>query len=391
MRPKNLKFPYRWDDRKPLLQDRVLFVPDYYDRHHEFTFPGWEAIFGNTKPVVIEYCTGNGTWIAEKAKDRSKNWVAVEWDFERVQKIWSKMKNYGLDNLFIVSGEAVTFAREYLPPKSVSEVYVNFPDPWPKEKHAKNRLFQRSFIEELDRTLMPTGTVTVVTDDPTYSEQIVREMGAQGGWEDPVRTTEWEGYGSSYFDTLWREKGKTIRYFQFRKRSTIVLPANFQSDLDWKIQREQALEASSILWEFDFGGMKHDPAAFSGSILAIEHFTKTLWEEFAEKSRGVVLFRGSLDIVRSLHEDEVEGANILGDLLHRLASFLPDEATPYCLLDTSSFSKARAAQLMSKARFWHLQLSLKENNSNRGVLLPSDQQCTTETLSPAGRYATGRP
>lgn len=220
MRPKDLKSPYRWAARRPLLEDRVLFVPDYYDGHQELIFPKWKEIFGNDNPVIIEYCTGNGTWLAEKAKDSSKNWIAVEWRFERVRKIWSKMKNYGLSNLFIISGEAQTFAREYLPFSSVDGVYINFPDPWPKDKHAKNRLFQQPFIEQLARTIKSGGTLTVATDDPTYSEQISREMLANPAWKSdfpkPYYRTEWEGYGTSYFDTLWREKGKEIRYFQFR-------------------------------------------------------------------------------------------------------------------------------------------------------------------------------
>lgn len=222
MKPKDLKSPYRWADRKPLLEDRVFYVPDYYDNHQEWPFPGWKTIFGNDKPVIIEYCTGNGTWLAEKAKDSSKNWVAVEWRFERVRKIWSKMKNYGLANFFIISGEAQTFTREYLPEACVDGVYINFPDPWPKDKHAKNRLFQQSFIEQLARTVKPGGTVTVVTDDATYSEQISREMLTHPVWVSdfpaPYYTTEWEGYGTSYFDTLWREKGKAIHYFQFRHK-----------------------------------------------------------------------------------------------------------------------------------------------------------------------------
>ncbi len=222
MRPKDLKFPYKWEERRPHLEGGVLFIPDYYENHSELVFPTWQEIFGNDKPVVIEYCTGNGTWIAEKAKDPSCNWVAVEWRFERVRKIWSKAKNYGLSNLFIVCGDAQIFAREYLKTGSVDAVYVNFPDPWPKEKHAKNRLFQRSFIEQMARSSKPSGTVTVVTDDPVYSQQLSCAMLSTFQWApsfpEPFYVTSWEGYGSSYFDSLWRSKGKTIHYFQFKKR-----------------------------------------------------------------------------------------------------------------------------------------------------------------------------
>ena len=202
--------------------DRVFFIPDYYDKHREFVFPEWKTVFGNENPVIIEYCTGNGTWLAEKAKDQTKNWVAVEWRFERVRKIWSKLKNLNLANLFVISGEAQAFTREYLQDSCVDGVYVNFPDPWPKDKHAKNRLFQQPFIQELARIVKPGGTVIVATDDPAYSEQICKEMVAHPAWESdisaPYYVTQWKDYGTSYFDALWRGKGKLIRYFQFRRR-----------------------------------------------------------------------------------------------------------------------------------------------------------------------------
>jgi tRNA (guanine-N7-)-methyltransferase len=218
MKPKHLKFPYRWAERRPLLSDQVLFVPDHYQEHQAWPFPGWEAIFGNAHPVVIEYCAGNGAWIIEKAKQSPEcNWVAVEWRFDRVQKIWSKIKNLGLTNLLVVCGEALTFTREYLPEQSVHQAYINFPDPWPKHKHAKNRLFQSPFIAQLGRVV--AGSVIAVTDDPPYADQICTEMLKNPVWKakfvEPHYVTEWPDYGASFFDTLWREKGKTIRYFQF--------------------------------------------------------------------------------------------------------------------------------------------------------------------------------
>jgi len=218
MKPKDLHFPHSWEERRPALADGVLFVPDHYDKHRAWPFPAFSTIFGNDNPVKIEYCAGNGAWIIDKAlKNPLCNWVAVEWEFERVRKIWAKAKNRGLKNLLIVCGEAVTFSRDYLPEKCVQEIFINFPDPWPKTKHAKNRLFQKPFVAELARILAPQGTVTAVTDDPPYGEQIAREMmrSFQPRFAEPWYTTAWTDYGASYFDSLWRGKGRTIRYFQF--------------------------------------------------------------------------------------------------------------------------------------------------------------------------------
>src|SRR5579864_7073850 len=156
---------------------------------------------------------------------------------------------------------------------------------------------------------------------------------------------------------------------------TIVLPAGLSSDLSWNL--DEAKDADEILWELDFDFI-YDQAAFNSYILAVDQFTE-VWKKF--RSKGVILYRGSLEIFKKITEDEIEAANIFGDLFHRLASFLPDEAIPYCLFEHSPYGKARTAQLLSKVRFCHIQLSLEENTSPRGILLPSDEACTPEILA----------
>lgn len=222
MKPKDLKFPFSWQQRHPLISDRVFYVPHYYNRHQESKGIFWEEaeVFGNNHDVYMEYCSGNGAWIVDKALQfPERNWVAVEKRFDRVCKIWSKIKNLGLQNLFVVCGEAYTFTRFYVKEDSVKGAFVNFPDPWPKDRHAKHRLFQELFVLEMSRVLQREGEAIFVTDDETYSLQMIDEMTKSGAWEpafqEPYYVTEWPEYGSSYFDQLWREKGRVIRYLQF--------------------------------------------------------------------------------------------------------------------------------------------------------------------------------
>lgn len=224
MKPEDLKSPFAWDARRVLLQDRVWYVPDYYDHYQEFTFPGWKdpLLFGNENPVKIEYCSGNGTWIVAKAEENPQvNWVAVEKQFFRARKIWARMKNRQLNNLLIVCGEASTVTRHYIPSKTVSEVFINFPDPWPKARHAKHRLIQPAFIQEIGRILKEGHHWTFVTDDPDYSQLLLEEMAPYKefvpSFPSPHYVTDLPGYGSSYFEELWREKGRDIRYHRFCK------------------------------------------------------------------------------------------------------------------------------------------------------------------------------
>jgi tRNA (guanine-N7-)-methyltransferase len=224
MKAQNLKYPTSWDDRHVLINDRVWFVPVRIENPVPFTFPGWNHpdIFGNDHPVFVEYCSGNGAWITDKAAQfPHMNWVAVEMKFDRVRKIWARMKRMGLSNLFILSGEGYNATKLYFPRGSVSGIYVNFPDPWPKQRHIKNRLIQGPFLDEASRILGEGQTLTFVTDDPDYSEWTIEKLNEHRGFESeypsPYYQTQSEDYGSSYFEELWRDKGKVIRYHRFKK------------------------------------------------------------------------------------------------------------------------------------------------------------------------------
>lgn len=222
MKAKQMPSPFSWEDRRVLIQDGVWFIPDYLENYEEFQFPGWEALFQNNHPVMIEYCSGNGTWIDSRAKQHPHlNWLAVEIRFDRIRKIWAKKKTHQLNNLFALCGEGERATRLYFPDSSVDGVFINFPDPWPKERHAKHRLIKPDFAAELARILKPGKEVTIVTDHASYAEQIIEVFQNQEGmrsiYEAPYFARELEGYGSSFFEQLWRGKGLLIHYIRFVK------------------------------------------------------------------------------------------------------------------------------------------------------------------------------
>lgn len=223
VRPEDLKSPFK-HLKKTAFQERILYVPPYEHIEEPFTFPGWESasFFNNSLPIKIEYCSGNGAWVAAKAQqDPSCNWVAIEKKWMRVKKIWSKMKNLQLNQLLIVCGEGYQVTKHYFPSDTVEEIFINFPDPWPKTRHFKHRIIQQSFLMEMERILKKGGKWTFVTDDEEYSEWLLKEIKRYSvftpAYKEPYYVTEFEGYGTSYFEDLWREQGKIIRYHQFIK------------------------------------------------------------------------------------------------------------------------------------------------------------------------------
>ena len=225
MKPEDLIPPFPKTERKIVIHDRVWYLPPDHLTDNQFDFPGWKHpdFFGNTQPVCVEYCSGNGAWVVAQAlANPETNWVAIEKKFMRVRKIWSKIKNLKLNNLIVLCGEAFRATNGYFPPAAVSNVYINFPDPWPKKRHAKHRLIQPLFVNELARVMQSSKIITFVTDDPAYSQEVIdvflSNPNFQSSYGEPFYITGENDYGSSYFEELWRSKGKMIRYHRFIKK-----------------------------------------------------------------------------------------------------------------------------------------------------------------------------
>jgi len=210
--------PFNWDNRKTVRWEKCLYIPDSFS-NHDASVIRWDdpSVFEKPQPIMIEFCSGNGQWIAHMAEQMPHlNWIAVEMDFERARKIWLKIFRNHLPNLFLAYGEGMTFANHYVPAGMVREVYVNFPDPWPKRRHAKHRIVQPPFVQQIARILEPQGTATLVTDDIETSERFIDHFAAwKSRFGDQNFVNEWPEYYISYFHSLWLQKEKTIRYHRF--------------------------------------------------------------------------------------------------------------------------------------------------------------------------------
>ncbi len=208
---KDLIIPFSWEERRPILLDRFFYIPAQFDyRAEEIPF------FEDDREVVIEYCSGNGQWIGERAKENPQfNWIAVEKKFERARQVWLKIHREGITNLIVVCGEGLIFTRFYAP-KAV-QIYVNFPDPWPKLRHAKHRIIQTPFLKALLPVVVQGGKAVCVTDDEGYAEEMKREFNQCPEWKFLFHSHEWPDYGASFFKNLWKAKGRIINYLSYER------------------------------------------------------------------------------------------------------------------------------------------------------------------------------
>lgn len=178
------------------------------------------------RAVAIEYCSGNGHWIIEQAKKRPDIfWFAIEKRLSRARKILSKVLFEKLSNVYVVCSEAHWFTQYYIPQASVEMVFVNFPDPWPKNKHSHHRLFTETFIAQLERILIPAGSLHLVTDERIYIQKAIELFLLSPKFQSALTTmnhcqlislNEW---GYSFFAQLWHNKGKDLYRTQFIRTS----------------------------------------------------------------------------------------------------------------------------------------------------------------------------
>jgi len=217
---KDFYIPFEWEERCPIIIEKLLYVPIYYDKHHLFENKNY---FENTNPINIEYCSGSGQWIIEKAKKNPDiNYIAVEIKFQRARNIWIRMHNEKINNLFVVMGDALTFTKYYLNDGTVSEIFINFPDPWPKKKHAKHRIVCDEFIQEMHRIMNKNKIITLVTDDISYRDQMIGVFQKNNDfkpiYKKPYYIQNFENFGDSFFYILFKKKKKIINFLKYKKK-----------------------------------------------------------------------------------------------------------------------------------------------------------------------------
>ena len=141
----------------------------------------WHLIFGNENPIHIEIGMGKGQFIMKLAKEHPDiNYIGIERYSSVLLRALQKMEIEPLPNIRFLCMDA-SIITEVFDKEEVAKIYLNFSDPWPKERHAKRRLTSRQFFERYDKILAGNGVVEFKTDnDDLFAFSM--EEGAEAGW-----------------------------------------------------------------------------------------------------------------------------------------------------------------------------------------------------------------
>lgn len=145
--------------------------------------PGtWKEIFGNENPIHIEIGMGKGKFIHAMAKAHPDiNYVGIEKYSSVLLRAIQKMEAEELPNLKFIRMDAEDIVKVF-GKGEVDKIYLNFSDPWPKDRHAKRRLPSRQFLARYDVILKKDSRLEFKTDNRDLFDFAVEEL-EPAGWK----------------------------------------------------------------------------------------------------------------------------------------------------------------------------------------------------------------
>ena len=125
----------------------------------------WHEFFENDNPIHIEVGMGKGKFIMELAERNPEiNYVGIEKFSSVLVRALQKMEEKQLTNLVFIRMDAEEI-EEVFEKEEVAQIYLNFSDPWPKDRHAKRRLTSTRFLARYENILKKDGNVIFKTDN----------------------------------------------------------------------------------------------------------------------------------------------------------------------------------------------------------------------------------
>jgi tRNA (guanine-N7-)-methyltransferase len=132
-----------------------------------------KAILPNSKNVILEIGFGMGEATALIGRDFPETgFIAVEVHKPGIGKLMARIEELGLSNIRIIEGDAHPILKTMIPDKSVDGIHLFFPDPWPKKRHHKRRIFNNKFLKLIHSKIKDGGFIHIATDWVPYAEHI---------------------------------------------------------------------------------------------------------------------------------------------------------------------------------------------------------------------------
>jgi tRNA (guanine-N7-)-methyltransferase len=180
-----------------------------------------KALFSpKIKEYVLEIGFGTGEHIAAQAKqNQSFGYLGCEPYINGVACLLKEIKDYDLENIRIWQDDALLLLKK-IQNEIFSQVYVLFPDPWPKTRHYKRRIIQKDFLDLIYSKLKTNGELIIATDHNDYKNWIEHELNNHSGFV--LASNDYNPLVKTKYYKKAEALGDTPRFFHYKKNNLLV-------------------------------------------------------------------------------------------------------------------------------------------------------------------------
>lgn len=181
-------------------------------------FPApWTSWFGRDAPLHLEIGFGDGRYTVRRALARpEEDFVGLEVSGVSVRRALRKVARARAGNVRLLKAMAQVAVRQLFAPAALHTITVNFPDPWPKSRHAEKRLLRGEFLDVAAERLVAGGEIRLATDHADYLA-FSRSEAERSGWFDPFEVDPPPDVFETKYALKWRDHGKPLYYLVLRR------------------------------------------------------------------------------------------------------------------------------------------------------------------------------
>lgn len=209
----------------------VTELNHYREGHFAPIRGNWSSVFGNNRPVTLELACGKGEYaLALAAEYPDRNFVGVDIKGDRLWKGAHRALDSGLTNVHFLRAR-IDHLCNYFAPNEVEELWITFPDPYPKKPRKRKRLTHPVFLKRYAGIMRPDGLIHLKTDDQHFFNFTLSIIDI---FNLPVSQQIFDVYQlqdipkhldiRTYYEEKHLDKGLTIKYVAFGLNEAVKGP-----------------------------------------------------------------------------------------------------------------------------------------------------------------------
>ncbi len=249
----------------------------------------WDVFFGRSAPMELEIGFGNGEFLVRNAADNpDRNFLGIELTWASVRRALRRTAQQNLSNIAVTKCDAQVVLSRLFRPKSISRIYSLFPVPWPKERHARRRLFSTQFLRLAASRLRDGGEMQIVTDFEPLFQWVLEQVPGSGFRAEsefiPARF-------QTKYERKWQEDGQeTFFEIKLLKEENVEIPLPKETVLfTYKVSGFNPEEFKPTGQRgpitVDFEDYVYDPVRRKALVLAMvaeDRLIQNIWIEIME-------------------------------------------------------------------------------------------------------------